>query len=329
LDDLTPLRQLDSNVASSDAWLFAPQTAIRLRPGYDQGTPVPTDEALSDNPPDGAVLDYYLKDKSSTPVQLEIFDSAGKSVRRFASDDQLYKTNPDSVAITTNWIRDPQPLANEPGMHRFVWDLHYALPDGVQRSYFFSAGPLTLPGSYSVKLTANGKTTTQPLTIKMDPRSKATPEALQRQFALASQLSETLGHVSEALRNAKSLRQQITEREKDAAGKPELSTALDTLNQKMEVAVEPDADDDFEIFGLALPEKEHEPLPRVQSALLGLLIIEQSADTAPTADLAASAEKWNAASNDSLARWKNVLSQDLAAVNSRLQKANLKALVAN
>ena len=326
LDDVTPLRQLDSNVASSGAWLFAPQTAIRLRPGYDQGTPVPTDEALSDNPPDGAVLDYYLNEKSSTPVQLEILDAAGKLVRRFASDDQLYKTNPDSVAITTNWIRDPQPLPNEPGMHRFVWDLHYALPQGVQRSYFFSAGPLTLPGSYSVKLTANGKTATKPLTIKMDPRSKATPEALRRQFVLASQLGEQLGHVSEALRNAKSLRQQINEGKKDAAGKPELLAALDALNQKMEVAVEPDADDDFEIFGLALPGKEHEPLPRVQSALLGLLIIEQSADTAPTADLAASAEKWNAAGSDSLARWKNVLSQDLAAVNSQLQKANLKPL---
>ena len=267
-----------------------------------------------------------MKEKSPAPIQLEIFDATGKLVRRFASDDQLYKTNPDSVAITTNWIRDPQSLSNEPGMHRFVWDLHCALPDGVQRSYFFSAGPLAVPGTYSVKLTANGKTTTQPLTIKMDPRSKATPEALQRQFTLASQLSEQLGRVSEALRNAKSLRQQITERKKDAAGKPELWTALDALNQKMEVAVEPDADDDFEIFGLALPGKEHEPLPRVQSALLGLLIIEQSADTAPTADLAASAGKWSAASNDSLARWKNVLSQGLAAVNSQLQKAALKPL---
>jgi hypothetical protein len=106
----------------------------------------------------------------------------------------------------------------------------------------------------------------------------------------------------------------------------ELLAALDGLNQKMEVAVEPDSDSEFEIFGLALPDKEHEPLPRVQSALTGLLIIEQRADIAPTADLAATAEKWNAASNDSLVRWKNVLSQDLASVNSQLQKANLKPL---
>ena len=326
LDDVTPLRQLDSQVASSDAWLFAPETAIRLRPGYDQGTPVPTDEALSANPPDGAVLDYYLKEKSPTPIQLEIFDSEGKFVRRFASDEELYKTNPNSVALTMNWVRDPLPLPNDPGMHRFIWDLHYPLPVGVLRSYFFSAGPLAVPGNYSVKLTANGKSATQPLTIKMDPRSRAAPEALQRQFALASQLSARLGEVSTALQQAKTLRQQIAERKKAAAGKPKLLTSLDALNQKMEVAVEPDADAEFEIFGLALPEKAHEPLPRVQSALTGLLIIEQSTDTAPPSDVAAAAEKWDAASNDSLSRWKNVLSLELAAVNSLLQKTNLKPL---
>ena len=326
LDDVTPLRQLDAQVASSDVWLYAPQTAIRLHPGYDQGTPVPSDEALSDNPPDGAVFDYYLKEKSSTTVQLEIFDGAGKLVRRFASDDKLFKTDPNSIALTMNWVRDPQPLSSEPGMHRFVWDLHYPLPDGVGRSYLFSAGPWAVPGNYTLKLTANGKSATRSLLIKMDPRSKAASEALERQLALALQLSASLGNVSTALQNAKSLRQQITERKKDAAGMEELLTTLDGLNQKMEGAVEPDADSDFEIFGLALPDKEHEPLPRVQSALTGLLIIEQNADIAPTADLAAAAEKWNAASNDSLARWKNVLSQDLAAVNSQLQKAKLKPL---
>src|SRR4029077_2059856 len=131
---------------------------------------------------------------------------------------------------------------------------------------------------------ANGKSATQSLLIKMDPRSKAAPEALERQLALASQLSARLGEVSTALQNAKSLRRQITERKKDAARMEELLAALDGLNQKMEVAVEPDADSEFEIFGLALPDKEHEPLPRVQSALTGLLIIEQSADIAPTAD---------------------------------------------
>ncbi len=326
LDDVTPLRKLDSNAASSDAWLFAPQSAIRVRPGYDQGTPVPTDEALSDNPPDGAVLDYYLKEKSATPVQLEIFDAAGKLARRFASDDKLHKTNPNSVALTMNWVRDPLPLLNEPGMHRFVWDLHYAIPQGASQSYFFPSGPLALPGNYTVKLTANGRSSTQTLLVKMDPRSKATPAALQDQFALASKLSRKLAEVSAALQQAIDVRKAIADRKKDAAGKSNLLAALDALNQKLEIAVQPEADDDIEIFGLALPGKDRIPLPRVEASLTGLLIVEQSADTAPSADVIMATDKWNAASDESLARWENVLSQDLAEVNSQLQKANLRPL---
>jgi photosystem II stability/assembly factor-like uncharacterized protein len=326
LDDVTPLRQIDSQLQSSDAWLFAPQTAFRVRPGYDQGTPVPMDEPLSANPPDGVVLDFYLQEKSPSPIQLEIFDSNGKLVRRFASDDKLFRTNPDSVPLTMNWVRDPQPLPNEPGMHRFVWDLHYALPKGVQRSYFFSAGPWAIPGNYSVKLTANGKSTTQPLTIKMDPRSDATADALQHQFAVAAQLGQTLGQVSIALQQAKDLRNQVNERKKDAAGKSELVAALDDFNRKMEVAVEFDTDNDFMFFGLALPGKSHESLPHAQSALTGLLIVEQSADVVPSADVVTAASAWEASSKDSLARWRTVLEQDFAALNSKLQKANLKPL---
>ncbi len=326
LDDVTPLRQIDSQLESSDAWLFAPQTAFRVRPGYDQGTPVPMDEPLSANSPDGAVLDFYLQEKSPSPIQLEIFDSNGKLVRRFASDDKLFRTNPDSVPLTMNWVRDPQPLPNESGMHRFVWDLHYALPEGVRRSYFFSAGPWAIPGNYSVKLTANGKSTTQPLTIKMDPRSDATADALQHQFAVVAQLSQTLGQVSIALQQAKDLRNQVNERKKDAAGKSELVAALDNFNRKMEVAVEFDTDNDFMFFGLALPGKSHESLPHAQSALTGLLIVEQSADVVPSADVVTAASAWEVSSKDSLARWKTVLEQDFAALNSKLQKANQKPL---
>ncbi len=225
-----------------------------------------------------------------------------------------------------NWVRDPLPLLNEPGMHRFVWDLHYAIPQGASQSYFFPSGPLALPGNYTVKLTANGRSSTQTLLVKMDPRSKATPAALQDQFALASKLSRKLAEVSAALQQAIDVRKAIADRKKDAAGKSNLLAALDALNQKLEIAVQPEADDDIEIFGLALPGKDRIPLPRVEASLTGLLIVEQSADTAPSADVIMATDKWNAASDESLARWENVLSQDLAEVNSQLQKANLRPL---
>ena len=327
LDDMTPLRHVDRKLEASDVWLFPPETAYRVRPGWDQGTPVPTDEALAENPPDGAVLDYYLKEKSTSPVQLEIFDAEGKLARRFSSDDKLTPTKPESVAFTMNWVHEPEPLPNEAGAHRFVWDLHYALPDGVRPSYYLAAGPLVVPGDYSVKLTANGKSSTQPLTVKMDPRVKATPEALQRQFALASQLSERIGEVSAALRQANDLRKQIEERQKDAAGEKEVVTALEQLSQKTESAQGDDGDDYFMLFGLALPGSSPEPLPRAELALSGLLVVAESADVAPTSDLRKAAEAWDAASKDALARWKSVVEKDLVRVNSKLEKAKLKALV--
>jgi len=165
--------------------------------------------------------------------------------------------------------------------------------------------------------------------VLRDPRSNASAEVLQQQFALVSQLSESLEQVSIALRQAKDLRKQIDERKKDPAVKRELIAALEAFNQKMEIAAEPDSDNDFMLFGLALPDKAREPLPRIQSALTGLLIIEQSADVAPSADVVTAANAWNTSSNEALARWKTVLAQDLAAVNFKLRGANLKPLGVN
>ncbi len=326
LDDVTPLRQIDSQVAAADAWLFRPQTAIRMRAGSDQGTPVPMDEALAPNPPEGAMLDYYLKDKASSPIQLEIFDAEGKLVRRFASNDDLHKTNPNNVPIQIEWIRDPKPLLAEAGMHRFVWDLRHALPKGGRSSFLGPAGVLAVPGSYIVKFTANGKSSTQPLTIKLDPRVKAPPDALARQFGLASKLVERLGEVSMALQQAGDIRKQIDARKKEAGGNTELLTALQEIEKKLEAAVEPDSDADFGLFGLAAAGKEHEPLPKVAAALTRLLIIVDSSELGPAADAATASMRWEEAARETLARWAAFQKDDLASVNSLLEKAKLKTL---
>src|SRR6266851_4150180 len=327
LDDVTPLRQIDSHFAAADTWLFCPETAIRMRPGADQGTPVPMDETLAANPPEGAVLDYLLKDKPSTPIQLEIFDSEGKLVRRFASDDVLHKTNPNDVPIQVEWLRDPKPLLAGAGMHRFIWDLHYALPEGVRSSFWGPAGPLAVPGNYIVKLTANGKSSTQPLTIKLDLRVKTSQDALARQFGLASRVAARLGETSLALQQVGDLRKQIDARKKDASGHTELLTALQGLESKVEAAAEADSDADFGLFGLAAPGKEHEPLQQVVAALTGVLIVVDSSDLGPTADAAAASIAWEEAAQETLVRWAALQKDDLASVNALLEKAKLKPLV--
>jgi len=326
LDNVTPLRQLDARVAAADAWLFRPEAAIRMRAASDQGTPVPMDESLLPNPPEGAVVDYFLKDKPRSTIQLEIFDSEGKLVRRFASDEVLRKTNPNEVPIQVEWIRDPKPLLAEAGMHRFVWDLHYALPKSVHTSFWGPAGPLAVPGEYTVKLTANGKSSTQPLTIKLDPRVKTPQDALQRQFGLASKLADRLGEVSIALERARGLRKQIDERKKEAAGNNDVIAALEALEKKAESAMETDSDGGFGLFGLAAPDKEHEPLPAVAAALTGLLVIVDSSDLGPASDAASASARWEVSAREALATWATFQKEDVAVVNALLEKAKLKRL---
>jgi photosystem II stability/assembly factor-like uncharacterized protein len=326
LDNITPLRQIDASMAASDVWLFRPSTANRARPGSDQGTLAPTDEPLAANPPDGAVLDYYLKQKAPSAIQLEIFDSEGKLVRRFASDDELYKTNPHDVKYPIEWVRDPQPLSAAAGMHRFVWDLRHALPKSVRFRGQETAGVLQPTGQYIVKLTANGKSTTQPLMVKMDPRVKTPRDALVRQFELASRITERLSEVSMALQQASELRKQIAARKKEAGSNEEVQQALDVFAKNLEVAPKPDSDADFPLFGLTVPGNEHVALPRVAGALHGLLAIIESADVAPTADATTASAEWDAAAQEALGRWDSIQREDLAGVNAMLEKVKLKPL---
>jgi len=115
LDDITPLRQLDTQVAQSTTWLFKPATAYRVRPGSDQGTPVPLDEPVVNNPPSGAVLDYFLRDAPKTPIKLDIFDAAGTLVRRFSSDDVLSTTKPEDLKFLSFGSRTRNLYPQRPG----------------------------------------------------------------------------------------------------------------------------------------------------------------------------------------------------------------------
>lgn len=325
LDDASPLREMNAQVSAADLWLFKPATAYRVRPGSDQGTPVPMDEALAENPPDGAVVDYWLKDKARGPVQLEIFDTDGKLVRRFSSDDLLPKTNPKNLPIAMEWVREAPPLSPESGMHRFVWDLHYELPKSVHRSFYGPAGVWSLPGTYTVKLTANGKSSSQELTIKMDPRISASESGLRQEFVAASGISARLGGVAAAQERAEELQKQIAARKSAASGNAEVSAALAELAHKIDETHGAPAENEFGFFALRLPGAEQITLHNVASALTGLLMIVDGADAPPTADARTAAEKWEAAAADVLERWKAV-EANVAAVNAVLEKAKLQPL---
>jgi len=207
LDDITPLRQIDASTASRPAELFAPGDAWRFRWNRWTDTPLPPDEPAGKNPPDGAILYYWLGRAPSAPVTLEILDAEGSLVRRFSSDDTP-EPMLEGQQVPPRWVRPPQILSVEPGMHRFVWDLRYERPKGVRQGYPISAidgytpaeprGPIALPGDYLVRLTVDGQIYMGGLHVKMDPRVETTPTALQQQFELSMRIKEVLDRRAES-----------------------------------------------------------------------------------------------------------------------------------
>lgn len=324
LDDAAPLRELNSSTAATNVILFRPALTYRIRPGYDQATPTPKDEPQSDNPPTGAILDYYLKETPSGPIRLEIFDASGTMVRSFASNDELFHTKPETVQFTADWIDDSKPLLVEPGMHRFVWDLRAALSQSMHPPHYPRAGALVVPGSYTVKLTVNGDTKTQPLVIKMDPRIHVSESALQKQFALASQLNARNGEVAAAIQQANELKAQIATRTANAAGNTRLLEWMTALQKEIDAEVEGEEGGGFEL--LSLPNKDLEPLHRTTDALNSLAAIVESADVAPTDDAMTAAAQWEDAATKALARWQELLRQRLSQLNEQLRKEHLELL---
>ena len=191
LDNITPIRQINLN-KTKETVLLKPQKAIRVRWNMNTDTPLPPEEPAGENPPDGAMIDYYLNSNSSSPVKLEILNTKGEIIRTFSSNDTLY-TIPE-VNIPLYWIRPQQILAATAGAHRFLWDMRYT-PLNIPAAYPMTAikhntppdatAPWVMPGNYKIRLTANGQTQEQPITITMDPRVKTSTAQWQRQHDLS------------------------------------------------------------------------------------------------------------------------------------------------
>ena len=221
LDDITPLREAADSLAAADAHLFTPAPAYRVQRDTYTDTPLPPDEPAAANPPDGAIIDYYLAHASSAPVTLEILDAHGQLVRKFSSADKPDVTEADlkKQLIPLYWLRPFRSLPSDAGMHRWVWDLHYPAPDSTRHEYPISAipgdtpryplGPTALPGSYTARLTANGKSYTAPFTVKMDPRVKISAAGLEKKFQLETRLASLLSQTSKAVMQAGSIREPL------------------------------------------------------------------------------------------------------------------------
>jgi hypothetical protein len=199
LDDVTPLRQIDASTTAADAVLFKPTPAYRVRWNTNTDTPLPPDEPAGLNPPEGAIINYYLKGAASGPVTLEVIDAQQRVVRRYSSADPVVRPDPVRGNLPLYWFRPPMMLSTAPGMHRFTWDVHYQpLPGGgggrgaaalpiaavPYNTVAAPTAPWVRPGSYTVKLTVNGRSYTQPIAVKQDPRVKTPAATMERVYGL-------------------------------------------------------------------------------------------------------------------------------------------------
>ena len=326
LDDITPLRQFDVKTTGQSAFLLRPQMAYRVRWSMNSDTPLPPDEPAGQNPPDGAVVDYYLPDAVAGPVVLEVRDSQGQVVRSYSSADDVTQDN-SQLNIPKYWVRPPQRLSAQAGVHRFIWDIHYAPVKGIPAQYPIAAvwhntapaptSPWVMPGNYTVVLKVGGHELTQPLTVTMDPRVKTKAADLERQGSLSKAVYEELIGVQEAVNHVDSLRAQIEQRKKiHVSG--DAAESLEALDKKLEALEGGQAG--------GRPAQPGESLRSLRGAMLQLLGVLQEADVAPTSQAAESVTALRQAAEPLLQRWKAIDSTDLPAVNRTLQKDHLPEL---
>src|ERR1700687_4974780 len=213
LDNITPLRQASEAVkAAKSVWLFHPAAAIRVDNDTFVGTPLPPEEPAAENPPTGAVIDYFLKSPAGS-VKLEIFDAQHKLVRSFSSEDKN-RGKHAPLPVAERWLPKPEALEKTVGMHRFVWNLAWGSSGGPiadeETEFRNPSGPKVVPGTYDVRLTVDGQSQSQSLEVLMDPRSPATSKILAQQFQLGQQIFDATLQARRVLAEIRSVQKQLT-----------------------------------------------------------------------------------------------------------------------
>jgi hypothetical protein len=172
VDDVSPLRQMDDTILKSDVYLFKPADVVNVLQGDDNGTPLQKDEPQAPNPPSGAAIDYYLRSAAAGPVTLDILDAGGTVVHAFTSEPQRQpapaRADSGLPRVSPLWETAPEPLPKTAGVHRVVWAP--AVEKQVAGDYEPTTQTTHLAGTFTAKLTANGRSYTQRFTVKPDPR---------------------------------------------------------------------------------------------------------------------------------------------------------------
>jgi photosystem II stability/assembly factor-like uncharacterized protein len=347
LDNLTPFRQAAEARAASGAYLFKPATAVRVRIATIDPTPLPPEVPAGENPLPGGIVDYQLAANAPGPVTLAIVDAAGKIVRSYSSDDPQVSPDPaidpagyDKVCQTSPtatfcglplyWPATPMTISTKAGLHRFSWDLHF---DPVTLENVTDAGdveatgavphhtypavnaPWAPPGTYTVRLTVDGKRYTQPLTLRLDPRVKTPAAGLAQLASLSREMYDAAQAAHAAQLQARALVAKLDAlTSKDAAAFRAQVDSLAPAPQRVGGAI---ARFLRRRGGTTLLPT----LEAVTNSLVAAAMAMQGADDTPTATQVAACKLASAQSFTALGRWNTLKTAGLAALNAKLKAA--------
>ncbi len=337
LDDLTPLRQIDRSLTSSAAFLFRPEKALRVRRDLNQDTPLPPEMPAGQNPPDGAVIDYYLSKAPAEDVTLEIYDGAGKLVRQYSTKPEPPSGEP-KPNVPDYWLARPEPLTRSSGMNRFVWDLRYASPSVLRHEYPISAlyqgtpglplGPIVTPGEYRVKLHAGGRTYEQTLTVALDPRVDVSNAALNAQLDLESKIIDLVGGSYEFYHKALLLRQTLAGDEKELEKHAGSSASLGTLKEFDQKAMRLQGSEGGFGGGPGRGSNTAPAFAGLNRNLGSLATVVDGQDAAPTPAMESAYEQYCKELTSAVESWNTLIKNELPAVNGELAKQGVGPLAA-
>ncbi len=343
LDDVSPLRQftpeLLSRLNSEGPYLFKPGEAVRVRQNINMDTPLPPEVPHALNPPEGAILDYYLPAKPSVDIKIEIYDAQNKLVRTLSSRPPPPFAEP-LPPVPAYWLRPPYALTTEVGANRTNWDLRYDDPPALSHNIgqvmaavyrdtpYTPRGAIALPGVYTLKLMVDGKTSTQKLTVHEDPRigeSPAVMSGLRAQFTLEQKNAAGMAASHTGYEQVRQIRARLKELVQQSPP-PSLSDAVKSLDAKM-APVEGQLS--AAVSGpYGVPAYSGNPgFTGVNGAFAGLMVIvEYESDHAPVDAQVKAFHDFCTDLNRNLALWRTINRMDLPALNESLRKSSLTPL---
>src|SRR5581483_1889025 len=308
-------------------YLFKPEDTYRT-PGA--GFRIPSNVAMGENPPNGAVVNYYLKEKPKGEVTLEFLDSSGKLIKKFTSKvpEGSEGATPAGGEEGPRFGGGPARVATEAGLNRFVWDLRY--PDATTFPGMIlwagqTRGPRAVPGAYQVKLTVDGKSLTESFEVKRDPRQDTSPEAFAKQFDLLMKIRNKLTETHEAIIAIRDARKQINDtaaRVKDHPNGKAIADAAKALSAKL-TAVEEEL---YQTKNQSSQDPLNYPI-RLNNKLAALGGVVGGSDSAPTDQSFAVYDDLSGKINAQLDKLRQVMTTDLPAFNKLVREQDIPAVI--